>query len=240
MQYVYEDGDFKYELDSTWKKLQPLYKELFTYVRRKLIIRYGANVVRSEGPIAAHLLGDIWSQDWSNLGDFVTPYPHVKYLDVTDDLLRQGFTPLKMFQMAEEFFTSLGMKPMPPEFWRFSLLEKPNDRRVQCTASAWDFCNRIDYRKVYLYYFVMLIIFVFSYGRIKQCTEVNMDDLISAHHEMAHIEYYMQYAEQPFLFRDGANPGAPLFLYLFLYITPFSISLRFPRSHCKHHNVILL
>lgn len=48
--------------------------------------------------------------------------------------------------MAEEFFTSLGLKAMPPEFWRYSMIEKPLDRRVQCTASAWDFCNRIDYR----------------------------------------------------------------------------------------------
>lgn len=51
-----------------------------------------------------------------------------------------------MFQMAEEFFTSLGLKPMPPEFWRYSMFERPNERKVQCTASAWDFCNGIDYR----------------------------------------------------------------------------------------------
>lgn len=95
MKYIYEDGDFEYELEDTWKKLQPLYKELFTYIRRKLIIRYGSNIVRSEGPLPAHLLGDIWSQDWSNLADFVMPYPHVKNLDVTDDMLRQGFTPIR-------------------------------------------------------------------------------------------------------------------------------------------------
>lgn len=51
-----------------------------------------------------------------------------------------------MFQMAEEFFTSIGLKPMPPEFWRHSMLERPNGRKVQCTASAWDFCNKIDFR----------------------------------------------------------------------------------------------
>jgi peptidyl-dipeptidase A len=54
----------------------------------------------------------------------------------------------RMFQIAEEFFTSLGMKPMPPEFWKFSMFEKPIDREVKCTPSAWDFCNRIDYRQV--------------------------------------------------------------------------------------------
>lgn len=116
-----------------------------------------------------------------------------------------------MFQMAEEFFTSLGLKPMPPEFWRYSLLEKPNDRKVQCTSSAWDFCNRNDYRFDFVLFFKALRR-IFVVFRIKQCTEVSMDDLISTHHEMAHVQYYLQYAEQPFLYRDGANPGKLLIM----------------------------
>lgn len=52
----------------------------------------------------------------------------------------------RMFHLAEEFFTSLGLKPMPPEFWHHSMLEKPLDREVACRASAWDFCNHKDYR----------------------------------------------------------------------------------------------
>jgi hypothetical protein len=39
------------------------------------------------------------------------------------------------------------------------------------------------------------------------CTNINMKDLITAHHEMAHIHYFMQYKNQPKVFRDGANPG---------------------------------
>ena len=52
-----------------------------------------------------------------------------------------------MFRVAEEFFTSLGLLPMPPEFWAESMLEKPGDgREVVCHASAWDFYNRKDFR----------------------------------------------------------------------------------------------
>lgn len=52
-----------------------------------------------------------------------------------------------MFRVAEEFFTSLGLLPMPPEFWAESMLEKPSDgRQVVCHASAWDFYNRKDFR----------------------------------------------------------------------------------------------
>lgn len=52
-----------------------------------------------------------------------------------------------MFRVAEEFFTSLGLLPMPPEFWAESMLENPNDgREMVCHASAWDFYNRKDFR----------------------------------------------------------------------------------------------
>lgn len=43
--------------------------------------------------------------------------------------------------------------------------------------------------------------------RIKQCTAVTMEDLFSTHHEMAHLQYYLQYKDQPLLFRDEALPG---------------------------------
>ncbi|XP_047513996.1 angiotensin-converting enzyme-like [Pieris napi] len=188
MRSAYDDPSFRESVEEVYNQVAPLYKQLFTYVRRKLVQRYGENSVRSDGPIPAHLLGNMWAQNWKSIMDLVMPFPQASNIDVTSEMLRQGFTPLRIFQMSEEFYTSMGMKPVPPEFWRSSMLVRPSQRSVQCTASAWDFCNRIDYR-------------------IKQCTEVTMQDLISTHHEMAHIQYYLQYADQPHLFRDGANPA---------------------------------
>ena len=43
--------------------------------------------------------------------------------------------------------------------------------------------------------------------RIKQCTEITTSWVFVSHHEMGHIEYYLQYAPEPTVFRDGANPG---------------------------------
>lgn len=37
------------------------------------------------------------------------------------------------------------------------------------------------------------------------CTEVAADNLQTIHHEMGHIEYFMQYRRQPTVFRTGAN-----------------------------------
>ena len=34
-----------------------------------------------------------------------------------------------------------------------------------------------------------------------------MNWLMVTHHEMGHIEYFLQYKDQPTVFRDGANPG---------------------------------
>lgn len=93
-----------------------------------------------------------------------------------------------MFQMSEDFFTSLGLLPTPPEFWSGSIIEKPADREIVCHASAWDFCNGKDFR-------------------IKQCTKVTMEDFIVVHHEMGHIQYYLQYKHLPLVYRDGANSG---------------------------------
>lgn len=54
-----------------------------------------------------------------------------------------------MFEEADNFFTSLGLLPVPFEFWNKSMLEKPTDgREVVCHASAWDFYNGKDFRCV--------------------------------------------------------------------------------------------
>lgn len=34
-----------------------------------------------------------------------------------------------------------------------------------------------------------------------------MEQLFTVHHEMGHVEYYLQYKDQPVTFRSGANPG---------------------------------
>lgn len=183
----YESETFKEEIEQLWQTLKPFYQQMHAYVRAKLRDTYGDQFTE-DGLIPAHLLGNMWAQSWENIYSLVVPFPEKTSIDVTEQMKQQGYTPLKMFQVSDEFFTSLGLIPMPPEFWKESLLEKPNDREVVCHASAWDFCNRKDFR-------------------IKQCTVVTTEDLITVHHEMGHVQYYLQYKDQPLIFRRGANPG---------------------------------
>jgi len=59
----------------------------------------------------------------------------------------QGYNATEMFQLADEFFTSLGLEAVPPLFWENSMLVKPTDgREVVCHASAWDFYTGKDFR----------------------------------------------------------------------------------------------
>jgi peptidyl-dipeptidase A len=51
-----------------------------------------------------------------------------------------------LFKIAEQFYVSLGMKPMPASFWNLSMIVKPEDRDVVCHASAWDLRDQKDYR----------------------------------------------------------------------------------------------
>ncbi|KAG7169290.1 Angiotensin-converting enzyme-like 5 [Homarus americanus] len=121
----YETDNFREQLKELWDKLRPLYEQLHAYVRTKLREKYG----------------NMWAQTWTHTLDLTVPYRGRTTIDVTNALRRQGYTPLSMFGLAEEFFTSLGLDPMPFTFWQKSMIVKPTDREVVCHASAWDFCN---------------------------------------------------------------------------------------------------
>jgi UPI00016EA067 related cluster len=54
---VYESDTFIQDLEALWKQIEPLYKHLHAYVRRKLMEMYGTEKIKKNGPIPAHLLG---------------------------------------------------------------------------------------------------------------------------------------------------------------------------------------
>ncbi|KAM9296895.1 LOW QUALITY PROTEIN: angiotensin-converting enzyme [Gastrophryne carolinensis] len=184
----YETPTLESDVEKLYHELQPLYLNLHAYVRRALYKKYGEQKINLQGPIPAHLLGNMWAQSWSNIYDLVVPFPNAAQVDATPAMVAQKWTAKRMFEESDRFFTSLGLLPMPQEFWEKSMIEKPADRDVVCHASAWDFYNRKDFR-------------------IKQCTVITMDDLITVHHEMGHVQYFLQYKDQPVSFREGANPG---------------------------------
>ncbi|HEX8155330.1 MAG TPA: M2 family metallopeptidase, partial [Thermoanaerobaculia bacterium] len=64
---------FGQEVDRLWNQVKPLYDQLHCFVRTSLTKKYGASVVPPGQPIPAHLLGNIWAQEWGNIYDIVAP-----------------------------------------------------------------------------------------------------------------------------------------------------------------------
>jgi peptidyl-dipeptidase A len=56
----YEDDNFVANVDKMWSQVEPLYKELHTYVRRKLQKMYSKDMDKDSKLIPAHLLGNMW------------------------------------------------------------------------------------------------------------------------------------------------------------------------------------
>lgn len=178
---------FARELDRLWEQVRPLYLSLHAYVRTRLREKYG-DAVPANGPIPAHLLGNMWAQDWENIYPLVAPPNADPGYDVTALLKKKNIDWKRMVQYGEGFFTSLGFDPLPSTFWERSLFLKPAGRDVVCHASAWDidFLNDL---------------------RLKMCIEINGEDFLTIHHELGHNFYQRAYSQQPFLFRDSANDG---------------------------------
>lgn len=42
-----------------------------------------------------YYVGNMWAQNWRNLADLVIPFPAKSTVDVSSEMLRQGYTPLR-------------------------------------------------------------------------------------------------------------------------------------------------
>ena len=186
--YDMEPAAFAKEVDRLWDQVRPLYIALHTYTRSKLRFRYGDGVVKKEGPIPAHLLGNMWAQSWDNLYPLLAPPYSDPGFDLSQIMVARRVAAPEMVRYGERFYVSLGFKPLPDTFWSRSLLTKPRDREVVCHASAWDVDNVDDLR-------------------IKMCIEPTGEDFYTVHHELGHNYYQRAYNQQPYLFRDSANDG---------------------------------
>jgi peptidyl-dipeptidase A len=186
--YDMTPDEFSADLERLWNQVRPLYLSLHTFVRAKLVEKYGPNVVPPDGPIPAHLLGNIWAQEWGNVYDLTGVKEDKGGVNVTELLKKKNLDAKGMVKYGEGFFTSLGFEKLPPTFWERSLFTKPADRDVVCHASAWDIDNKDDLR-------------------IKMCILVRGEDFVTIHHELGHNFYQRAYKNQPPLFQNGANDG---------------------------------
>ncbi len=185
--YDMSAADFEKETERLWQQVRPLYEALHCYVRSQLGKTYPGKVPAG-GLIPAHLLGNMWAQEWTNVYPLVEPYKGQANLDVSAALAKQKWDAIKMVRTGERFFTSMGLDPLPKSFWERSMLTKPRDREVVCHASAWDVGMNDDLR-------------------IKMCIKPTEEDLTTIHHELGHDYYFHAYYKLPPLYQAGANDG---------------------------------
>ncbi len=186
--YDMTPAEFEAEVERLWQQVRPLYEKLHCYTRRKLSKAYGADVVAPTGPMPAHVLGNMWAQAWGGVYPMLEPHAKQVSPDVTPALVKQKYDHLRMVQLAEGFFTSLGLDALPKTFYERSMFLKPEGRDVVCHASAWDVGYNGDLR-------------------IKMCIKPNQDDLVTIHHELGHNYYYQYYFTRPMLYQAGAHDG---------------------------------
>ena len=172
--YDMPPDEFTKELDRLWDQVRPLYLKLHAYVRLKLREKYGDDVPEN-GPIPAHLLGNIWAQDWTNIYPLVAPPQRRPRLladrhpeEAQDAGARDGPHRRALLHLArlraaaQDILRALAVRPAA------------KDREVVCHASAWD----IDYA---------------NDVRIKMCIEPNAEDFTTIHHELGHNFYQRAY-----------------------------------------------
>src|SRR5205085_1800505 len=102
-------------------QVRPLYLSLHAYVRKRLRATYGPEVVPEHGPIPAHLLGNMWAQEWSSIFPIVAPKEADPGYDLTALLKAKKLEPKEMVRFGERFFVSLGLPALPPTFWERSM-----------------------------------------------------------------------------------------------------------------------
>ena len=179
---------FAAEVERLWLQVKPLYDSLHAFVRRGLVRTYGAAAANADGLIAAHLLGNMWSDYWGDIYPLLGGPSNPAARDLTTQIRAKGVDAVEMVRYAERFFTSLGFESLPASFWERSMFSKPADREVICHPTSWDVDRNMDVRMSY-------------------CVEMTGDGFFTIHHELGHAYYDLAYRERPYLFRDGANAG---------------------------------
>jgi peptidyl-dipeptidase A len=186
--YDMPPDDFARDTEHLWSQIEPLYRQLHCYVRRKLRAKYG-DAVPAHGLIPMQLTRNLWSLNWDALWPEVEPYPDVAPIDVTSALVAQHVDADHMVRIGEAFFTSLGMAPLPATFWERSVLTPGLGKKMQCPGERiWSVDDPADIR-------------------MTMCTAPTHEDLWIIHHELGHAHYRWAMRELPPLLQAAANPG---------------------------------
>lgn len=217
--YDMTPAEFEAEVNRAWTQLEPLYKELHTYVRRRLIAKYGAAAERKDGLIPAQLLGNMWAQEWGNIYDVVAP---------TDPKLT-GFKVLDLEAALKKQIADKDAAAVPALNGSADLTSDAGHAAQLAAAKDMvhygeNFFVSLGFQKLPDTFWARsqfvhprdrdVVCHASAWDidqvddlRVKMCIQVNADYFTTVHHELGHNFYQRAYNKQPMLFRSGANDG---------------------------------
>nr|WP_238346376.1 M2 family metallopeptidase [Luteimonas saliphila] len=206
------------ETDRLWGQVKPLYEQLHCYARTRLEAQYpGRGSV--DGLLPAHLMGNMWQQDWGNLWDILAPYSEAQAgnLDVTGALERRYQADLNA-RMARE--NALIDTDRRVEVARTAQLEDAK----RMTRQAEEFYTSLGMPKLPDSYWEKtqfikprdrdVVCHASAWDmdmdgdvRTKMCIKPNEEDFTTIYHELGHVYYYLAYNKLPPMFQGGAHDG---------------------------------
>ncbi|CAF1944601.1 unnamed protein product [Rotaria magnacalcarata] len=175
----------RHVVEQLWQELKPLHRLLHAYIRQKLYKLHPKHV-QLDQPIPVHLTKDIFGSMMTYLMKDILPFPHLKEIDLGPAMKRNNFTEENLFQYADQFFVSLNLTKVSNNFWNLSVFKKIPGRSMACHPTAFDMYKYDDVR-------------------IRMCTSLTSRDFYIVHHEMGHIQHYLQYKSLPFWFRRSPH-----------------------------------
>lgn len=88
----------------------------------------------------------MWGENWIKLHDVLRPYPKLKQPD-PDNILKDNYTILEIFEKANDFYKSLGLDDCSVSYKsKNSMIKRPMGKEVDCDFRAYDMYDRKDYR----------------------------------------------------------------------------------------------
>jgi len=219
--YDMSPAELSAETDRLWGQVKPLYEQLHCYTRSRLETKYGNDKGQvGGGMLPAHLLGNMWQQDWGNLWDVLAPYSEQQAgsLDINAALARQ-YQQVLDAQQAKGGGEGASTAQQAQTEVDASLA---NAKRM--TERAQDFYVSLGMPKLPDSYwsktqFVKprdrdVVCHASAWDmnmsgdvRTKMCIKPNEEDFTTIYHELGHVYYYLAYNKQPPLFQTGAHDG---------------------------------
>ncbi|KAL0832181.1 hypothetical protein ABMA28_001636 [Loxostege sticticalis] len=181
--YAFEDDHFVETVDRIWHEIKPLYDLIHDYVRAKLRNYYKEDLQKNDNLIPAHILGNLWAQEWQAIYPKVAVYPEF----VRPNLKNETIHSKDLFNAVDEFHQSLGFESAKDSYEDI----KETMATANCLPSSHDMCDGVNYK-------------------IKWCGEKVTDVVVGlsrAARLLGHVQYFKHYRNLPPLYRDGPNPA---------------------------------